>query len=375
MEKKLLQIQKHIIEFGLDQTIEKFKLKIRTYENKVILKYDQIESDMSLKEVQECRGLILDRNNWDVLSFSFKKFFNYGESNSARIDLASAVVLEKLDGTLIQLYHDPYKDEWIAGTTGTAEGEGEVNSKYGTTFNDLFWKTLEKYSFDNNKLHKGFTYMFELTTPENIVVKPHTESNATLIGMRSNVIFEEFKHDELIAVGEYLGIPVIKCYDFTSLSFDELNNSLKNMPWSEEGYVVVDKYFNRVKIKNPEYVAVHHLKSKNAEHNIINIIKSNEIEEFISTFSERKDEILKLKENYDKLISDLSQIWVELDYIKPKDKSSLEKKNFALAVFEITKKYNLELFSNLYFSLENGRVNSINEYILEYDNKKLYKIL
>jgi hypothetical protein len=68
---------------------------------------------------------------------------------------------------------------WIngfAGTTGTAEGEGEVN-KLGTTFNDLFWDTVKsKYELTEDKLDVTRVYIFELTTPYNIVVKPHGES-------------------------------------------------------------------------------------------------------------------------------------------------------------------------------------------------------
>jgi hypothetical protein len=34
------------------------------------------------------------------------------------------------------------------------------------------------------------------------------------------------------------------------------------MVWYDEGYVIVDANFNRVKVKKPAYVAVHHLKGK-----------------------------------------------------------------------------------------------------------------
>jgi hypothetical protein len=98
MEKKVLKIQKHLREFGLEETVSKFKLKIREYPHKVLFKYDQIESDMSIEEVRECRGLILERNNWDILCFSFEKFFNEAESSAARIDWSTARILEKLDG-------------------------------------------------------------------------------------------------------------------------------------------------------------------------------------------------------------------------------------------------------------------------------------
>jgi hypothetical protein len=38
---------------------------------------------------------------------------------------------------MIQLHWDWYAQTWFAATTGTAEGEGEVNNKMGT-FNELF---------------------------------------------------------------------------------------------------------------------------------------------------------------------------------------------------------------------------------------------
>jgi T4 RnlA family RNA ligase len=371
----MLRIIDYIETNGLAKAIEEFKLKTKVYEKKILLKYDQIESDMSRAEVQECRGLILERDTWKVMSMPFSKFFNSGEINAAKIDWNSAIVLEKLDGTMIQVYYDWNKNKWFAATTGMAEGEGEVNNKFGTTFNDLFWETINKYSFDVNKFHKGFTYVFELTTPYNIVVKPHGESSITLLAIKDNEILKEFRYDELLAVSQYFGLPVVNSYNLSHNSLDEITKTFEGMPWSEEGYVVVDKEFNRIKIKNPAYVAVHHLKSKTAEHNILTIVKSNEIEEFASTFPERKEELYKLKNNYDTLITKLITAWMELFDNRPKDDSASEKKKFAFSVFDVAKKYDLEQFTGLFFALQSGKVNHIPQYMQNYDDKKLYKIL
>ena len=69
----MLAIIKYIEANGLAKAIETFKLKARVYERKIHLKYDQLESDMSCPEVQECRGLILERDTWKVMSMSFFK--------------------------------------------------------------------------------------------------------------------------------------------------------------------------------------------------------------------------------------------------------------------------------------------------------------
>lgn len=372
----MLAIQKYLAKHGLTKTVNDFKLKLREYDGKILLKYDQLVSPtlMGLPEMQDCRGLILEKGTWKVMSLAFRKFFNAEESNAVKIDWSTARVLEKLDGTLIQVYWDWNAKKWFAGTTGTAEGEGEVNNKMGTTFNSLFWDTVnEKYGLTPDKLNIKYCYVFELTTPYNIVVKPHGESSATLLTVRNIETLEEVTHANAYAAN--LKVPMVKSFDLNATNVGTLLRTFENMPWTEEGYVVVDYDFNRIKIKNPAYVAVHHLKGKTAEHNIITIVKSNEIEEFASTFPERKEELYRLKENYDKLTEKLQDVWGELSLRKPKNITKEEKKKYASAVFEVCDKHNLKSFTGLYFGLVDGKVTSIEDFIVNYDDKLLYKML
>jgi AAA15 family ATPase/GTPase len=117
------------------------------------------------------------------------------------------------------------------------------------------------------------------------------------------------------------------------------------------------------------------LKGKTAEHNIIIIVKSNEIEEFASTFPERKDELLKLKENYDKLTVKLNDVWVELSARKPKNITKEEKKRYAMKVFEVCNTTELKPFTGLYFGLAEGKIASVEDFMFKYDDKLLYKML
>ncbi len=375
---KELKIVAYLKANGLDKAIEAFNLKTRMYDGKILLKYDQLSppSLMALPEVQECRGLILEKDTWKVMCMTFGKFFNSEEGNAVKVDWSTARVLEKLDGSLIQVYFDWVKGIWFASTSGTGEGEGEVNNKLGTTFNELFWKTVkDKYGLDTNRLSTKFCYAFELTTPYNIVVKPHGESSATLLTIRNLETLEEVSYENLLKMGSMIGLPVVKSYDLNANDVGALLRTFKDMIWHDEGYVVVDAKFNRIKIKNPAYVAVHHLKGKTAEHNILTIVKSNEIEEFGSTFPERKEELYKLKENYDALVVKLNLVWEELKLRKPKNIMPQEKKKFAEAVFEVTAKHDLKKFTGLYFGLGDGKVTSIEDYMLNYDDKILYKML
>jgi hypothetical protein len=371
----MLKIQEYLIKNGLEKTIKDFSLKTREYEHKILLKYDQLVSPtlMALPEMQDCRGIILEKGTWNVMSLAFRKFFNSEEGNAAKIDWNTAHVLEKLDGTMIQVYYDWHDMTWYAGTTGTANGEGEVNNKNGTTFNDLFWDTVNnKYTFNVCLLNYDYIYVFELTTPYNIVVKPHGESSATLLAVRNRKTLVELSGRDLEMTAVSLDIPLVKSYDLNAKNVGHLLKTFEGMPWSEEGYVVRDGNDNRVKVKNPAYVAVHGLKNKSAEYNIMEIIVTNEIEEFAAVFPERKLELFKLKENYDILTEKLKNIWVELEPLKPKNITPKEKKRYAMEVFKFCEKYDLKQFTGLYFGLAEGKIESIISFLTNYDKKKLY---
>lgn len=374
---KELSIVTYIKIHGLDKAVKVFKLKMKDYGYKVLLKYDQIESDMALSEVQDCRGLVLEKDTWKVMSLAFRKFFNSAEGHASKIDWDSAYIFEKCDGSLIQVYWDWVAEKWCAGTSGMAEGEGEVNDKPNTTFAGLFWDVVNTYeTFNADNLLKGYTYSFELMTPYNIVVKPHGFSHVAMLGVRdleslNEVAYHVFKEDCELNIG----LPAVRAYDMNNVSnAGHLMATFEGMPFTEEGYVVCDKNFNRIKLKNPAYVAAHHLKSKTSLHYIMTIVKTNEVEEYGATFPERFDEINELKLKYDELILKLENVWDELKEFKPKNITKEEQKRFAMKVFEIIAKYDVKPFSGMFFALKDRKTESIKDFIFEYSDKNLYEM-
>ena len=89
---------------------EPYNIKISGDGGFIMLKYSQINSDFSNEIVRECRGLILDEK-FNPACVPFYKFGNYGESYAADIDWNSAVVEEKIDGSLIKVWN--YAGKWI----------------------------------------------------------------------------------------------------------------------------------------------------------------------------------------------------------------------------------------------------------------------
>ena len=199
--------------------------------------------------IQEARGIIIDVNKLEVVCWPFRKFGNHVEGYADEIDWSTARVQEKLDGSICKLWFDNYKNTWRFST----------NSRI--TPDRLFSKLLKKASFfsklNTEKLDTENTYIFELTSPENQIVVKNPFTKLYHIGTRSNKTGREFvKNIGIEQPKEY----ALSCLEDCLVAVSELNKNSKEV--EHEGFVVVDENFNRVKIKCPEYLLIHHTLDK-----------------------------------------------------------------------------------------------------------------
>lgn len=103
--------------------------------------------------------------------------------------------------------------------------------------------------------------MFELVSPYNRVVIPYADIELYYLGARNNITQEEFKPEET-KLYQYNLFKIPSRYSLSS--YEDVKNAANNLPWDKEGYVVCDRYFNRVKIKSPEYVKAHYTRNNNS---------------------------------------------------------------------------------------------------------------
>lgn len=98
----MLELQKYLQTKSPEDLTKELFIDVKPhkeYPNLLLFKYSQIDSPMSNPIVQECRGIILDKdNNWNIVSYPYKKFFNAEEPNASVINWETANVYEKLDG-------------------------------------------------------------------------------------------------------------------------------------------------------------------------------------------------------------------------------------------------------------------------------------
>lgn len=278
------------------------------YPNLILCKYSQIDSPMGERIVQESRGCILDSaNNWEVVARPYDKFFNYEEGHAAQIDWNTAKVFEKCDGSLCTLYH--YNDEWLVATSGSPDASGNVND-FGFSFNDLFWQVWQEKQYqlptDTSKC-----YMFELMTPYNRIVVQHSKNNLLLHGVRDRNGVEYCPEEAAKSHGWHC-VP-----SFALNTLDGVVEASKALKGIEcEGYVVTDSFFKRIKIKCPQYIAIHHLKSSFSQRRMTEIILCGESTEILSYFEEFRplhDEILS---KYNLLLSEIETVYSNIKDIE-----------------------------------------------------------
>jgi hypothetical protein len=253
--------------------------------------YNQIESDFSLRIVQEARGCIVDKKEMSFACVGFDKFFNYGESNAAKLT-PPLTVGAKMDGSIIKLFWNRYTKAWQAATNGTIDAYNaklSPNTENVESFGELFWITLIDRLFYIKEpfaqLDIGKTYIFELCSKYNRVVVPWDKPTLFLIGIRDNISLEETSvYDDSIWYPE---IPRPEMFPEIQ-SIDDAVKVAADFPFTKEGFVVMDRNFNRVKVKGADYLRVHRLRGNNIPSfkHIFEMVRSGEQSEFLSYFPE-----------------------------------------------------------------------------------------
>lgn len=262
-----------------------YSLIIKEEGDLVLFKYTQGVSDGFNPIVREARGIILSRENWDIVCHPFHRFFNFNqpEADALRGNLH---IYEKVDGSLVKLYF--YCGEWRCSSNGNIDARNV--SLNGKNFFELVKKALKTYGltweFFTKNLNPYFTYMYELATQDNPVVIRYTGYHLYYLGERNNFTGqEEYNPDPRI--------DNVKVYHFTTL-YEVVHSSLM-MSDNQEGYVVRDDEWHRVKVKNPTYFLAHHL-ANNGRPDFLNILLNGDVKEFLSYFPQYKKDIEEMEE-------------------------------------------------------------------------------
>jgi hypothetical protein len=316
-----LEVQKYLRNGGsLGVLKERFGIKAKyskEFPSLVLLKYSQIDSPMHEKIVQECRGLILNEaDNWNIVAFPYTKFFNAGESLAATLDWNTVRVYEKLDGSLITLYY--FGNKWNVSTSGVPDASCFVES-YQFTFADLFWKGWKELGYQLPS-ETGMCFMFELMTPYNQVVVKHNKCRIVLHGVRDLTTGKEAEPEYWAAK---FGWECAKSFPLNT--FDDILVAANSLKASEqEGFVVRDAAFNRLKVKSPAYCALAHVRDSLSPKKLLAIIQMNEQNEFLAYFPQWTAAYQSIKDRFDKLLADILTVYKQIEHYEVQKDFALE---------------------------------------------------
>lgn len=309
--------------------------------NKFTLNYDQLEARDNDPISQECRGLVLRAENplgnpqtapvgeTRVMAFPMRRFFNYGQGAAAEVDFSDprCRFLSKEDGTLCIMYWDRDIMSWCVGTRSVPDADLPMDGFGEQTFADLFWKAFKASGGDLSSLGyaKGnYTFCFELCTPDNQIVVKYPDYKVFLLAVRGLEL--GFSEDMPDVWAEQIRVPVVPSYRFGSteemLDFVQKLNGTQN-----EGIVVCDTKFNRVKVKNAGYLALSKVKDSvtKSPRSIMEVILHGQEDDVLPLCSQHvQDFILNTKEGLRKALLALDEEFSR-EYVS-------DRKAFALAI-------------------------------------------
>ena len=376
------------------------------------LNYDQIEAKDDDLIVQECRGLILatkdghslssqakmvaDRLCYDevcpgetvVLAMGFRRFYNYGQGAAAQIDWndPGLKVQNKEDGTLILLWSNPFENKWFVSTRSVPEANIPLDNWEEMTFRSLFEKAIKDTtdkSFDEitSRLDNGYTWIFELTTPFNQIVCRNDRCRVVFLASRNIKTLQEvplndyYLHCQLLGCG----IPIIKHYSLSNIDkIIEFVNAQNPLELGGEGVVVLDTKFNRIKVKNANYVVLNKMRDSlcASTRNCLELILRERDDDVVGSMpQEIADNIRDMKERY---VAWLKKMEAEYKEIlgQVSAEGSKNKKDFALEV----QRRKIGFPAPMYYVFD-GKSNSIKGFIADakregtWSNSFLDKIL
>ena len=340
-----------------------YNITIKEDDEFVLLKYSQIDSDFNLQIVRECRGAIFveEEDGWRCVRRAFDKFGNYGEGYAADIHWDTAVVQEKIDGSLISVWY--YKGLWHISTNGTIDAFKAPLGDTGMTFGDYFFECLGDEGMFFWKLNHCYCYTYEMVGPLNRVVIPYNEPKLYAIGQRNMLTMEEVPYKGPLGAEYNIWTPAY--YELGTL--DEVIAAAQKLSKDEEGFVVRDWRMNRIKVKSPEYLMAARLHNNGVitDKRIIEIIQTENVDDFIAYCPMYE---ARLREMQDKITKVLWSAFHELDYAIDQGYFYQSRAEYAKAIKDCKYKHFL-------FCMYDGKYDNVKDYIYSMRPEHLLKMI
>jgi RNA ligase len=199
-------------------------------------------SPKSVKIVEECRGLTVDRDG-NLIARAFPRFYNLGEMAEQQKDFIweGCTTTNKEDGSLIKIYY--WDNEW---RINTREGFGEGNVGDGP----YSWRRLVEETLPDgwqDMLCEEFTYVGEFCSVYNKIVNEYKQKQFFLLTIFQGE--QELSQSAVSNIATLCDLDYPIAYDFSdadSVVAFITDEGDKNHTW--KGVVLRDRNNMRIKV-------------------------------------------------------------------------------------------------------------------------------
>lgn len=312
-------IQKNnIVNFeNLKSILEKepYNLKIKEDDNypTLFLIHNQNTSDFNNKIVNECNGIILDKNTLKIICYTFDKCSD--ETNLPNnLDKNQLFMEYSIEGSLIRLYN--YDNKWILSTKRCIDAS---KSKWlsNKNFVELFHECLGNINLEH-VINPNYCYSFIISHPENNIISKNDVPKVYHISTRDINTLKEVTINIGVPFLERSSVPT-NAEEFIQEVFTQLLNDTSTF---FEGYMFIDIHYNRWKLQKPYFKKIRDLwgNNNNRFFRYLELRKNiNLLQDYLTYFPFDKDNFL----NYETEINNFSRII--LDYYSKKHITKIDK--------------------------------------------------
>lgn len=297
----------------------------------------QDQGTFDIPELMECRGIKFCPEGL-ILARPFRKFFNYGERGADLPSHRPHVITEKLDGSMVHpvlLGRRMFFMTRKGHTDVAMKAERHVLSAPGYGYQD----------FCHEAVDRGFTPIFEYTSPNNRIVLRYEEDTLTLLAMRHMVSGDFIGRETLEAWGRRFSVPVVRRMDF-SLKGDvqQFIKTTRELV-DAEGYVIYFDDGYMVKIKAEDYVLKHRaLDDLGSKKKVVALCAQGFMDDVLPILSEADaDELMAFNHDLQQEIAgymDAVSVYVSVYRKMEQSDKTTARKRFAVDYAYLTEKHN-----------------------------------
>lgn len=286
--------------------------KMQKSDSTFILKYDKAALNVeNVETLGLFRSVVVQKigDEYKVVSFAPPKSVGYEHPKFE--DGQELVYSQFIEGTMVNVFFDQEAGEWEIATRSIIGGKGKF-FKDSLTFRQMFLEALNETPLEFEHLDKKLCYSFVVQHPKNRIVLKIEKPDLVLCAIyecKDNVITERSIYES--GMGQYVHMPF--CYPYsTKEQAKEVFGNPAVTPFYVLGIMMKSRDGLRVKVRNPNYEYVHHLRGNQpkSQFQYLNLRHSGKVSEFLKFYPDFAEQFQNYRQQVHEFTTNLHQFYL-----------------------------------------------------------------